>query len=140
MSLYANVKSLREKPETSRVGMKWTSKEDDKLMQRVKEGMEIDDIALKHSRTSGSIRSRILQKSCDMIRDDNMSIEDVSRLVRMTVDDIEDFKKRQELKKHIQDIKNEEISSDSIESTEETDKYMNILVEIRDLLKMIAAK
>ena len=81
------------------------------------------------------------------LRDENMSVNEVSALVHMSIKDIQDFKTQQDKKKsNIEKVKKEKREKTSekmvrnVTGESQNDSYMNILVEIRDLLRVIANK
>ena len=51
---------LRRNEETSRAGSKWLLDEDEKLVKEITDKKTIEEIALEHKRTIGSIRSRVI--------------------------------------------------------------------------------
>lgn len=133
MGLYSR---LRENPDTARAGMNWTDEENAELMKRATSNMQIKDIAFLHKRTIGGIKSRIMLNALDMVKDNNMTLEDVSKLVHIPLQMLEKYKKRQDDKK---DTNHERIASKKNKTDKQSeDTYMSILIEIRDLLYIIA--
>ena len=53
----------RKNPETARAGLKWSNDEDNCLLDDIKEGVGIDEIAKKLQRTAGSIKTRLTIKA-----------------------------------------------------------------------------
>lgn len=51
---------LKSKEETLNVGKKWTTEEDEKLVQEIKDKKPYEDIALEHKRTITGIKSRVI--------------------------------------------------------------------------------
>ena len=115
-----NVLALRQKSETSRLGMKWDEEEDVNLMIEVTQNMGIDEIANIHKRTISAIKIRIMQHASKLI-ESGKSTKDVSEMFHMPSYEITEFMKKQTTKQTNKQLAN-------------TDKYMDILVEIRDLL------
>lgn len=60
MTLGEKIKELKEKEETSNVGKKWTTEEDEKLVKEIKENKTYEEIALEHKRTITGIKSRVI--------------------------------------------------------------------------------
>lgn len=54
--------SLKENPETSRVGTKWTIEEDNMLNSQIENSWSYEDIALEHKRNILGIKSRVISK------------------------------------------------------------------------------
>lgn len=52
--------TLKEKEETSNVGKKWTTEEDEKLVKEIKDKKTYEEIALEHKRTITGIKSRVI--------------------------------------------------------------------------------
>jgi len=52
--------TLGEKEETSNVGKKWTTEEDEKLVKEIKDKKTYEEIALEHKRTITGIKSRVI--------------------------------------------------------------------------------
>lgn len=143
MSLHTRVTVLREQPETARVGVKWTEAENEQVMKEVMDGMHLDDIAKKHQRTFTGVKSRIMTNALTMMTDRDLTLQDVAKLVHISVEDLENYKQRQEQKatttpkvKKTGTKTSEELPDDNISHKD----FMNILTEIRDYLKIIAEK
>ncbi len=51
---------LKSMEETSNVGKKWTTEEDEKLVQEIKDKKSYEEIALEHKRTITGIKSRVI--------------------------------------------------------------------------------
>lgn len=153
----------RRNPETSNCGNRWSKTEEENLLEEIKT-MSIEDIGLSHKRTVGGIKARLLLLSCNMLNE-GLSMDEVIKKTTMNEDDIEDYhanqenkkEKRMEKRKAKKEAKrNEKLLmlnsvSNSAKSSEvepfaqnlndkNQDKYINILIEIRDLLQIIADK
>jgi hypothetical protein len=76
-------KQLRDKEETAAVGSKWTSQEEQEVLDSIQKGTDIDDIAKAQKRTPGGIRSRLMLMAVRMIETDGKSIEDVCATLRL---------------------------------------------------------
>ena len=131
---FARIVKMRDNPETSRVGMKWTTEEDTQLMESVYNQESFADIATTLKRTKTAIRSRIIQHAIVLMKSENITTEEVSKRVHISEDEIIAYKMKQDEK-----ATTKKPSSD-IKSPQTDDKYMTLLTEIRDLLKIIAEK
>lgn len=142
MSFHTRVTVLREQPETARVGVKWTEAENEQVMKEVMDGMDLDDVAKKHQRTVTGVKSRVMTNALTMMTDRDLTLQDVAKLVHISVEDLENYKQRQEQKATTPKVKktgtktSEELPDDNISHKD----FMNILTEIRDYLKIIAEK
>lgn len=142
MSLQSRINALREQPETARVGVKWTEEENDQLMKEVMEGMDLEEIAKKHQRTITGVKSRVMSNALTIMNERDLSLQDVAKLVHISLEDMELHKQRQEQKASAPKAKKtvpkaEEQSDDGNISYHD---LMSVLTEIRDYLKIIAEK
>ena len=88
---------LRENPETCRAGLKWTENENADLMKRAIDKMNIDDIAKAHMRTVLAVKSRIMSNALKIMADQNMTLEQISTYVNVSIQDLEEFIKKNKL-------------------------------------------
>jgi hypothetical protein len=163
MNFNETVKLYREIPETARVGLKWTEEEDKQLMKEViDDGMNLEDIAKKHQRTLIGVKMRAMTNALVMMEEKNLSMQELAKMVRISAEDLEIWKEKQErknmslkereerkeemLKKR--EEKREELKVNRMSSKKEKEQeelifrkeLMNIFMEIRDYLKIIAEK
>ena len=97
--MYNSFKILREQPETARTGMKWTEDESQELMKHINEGMSLEDIANTHKRTVGGVKNRIMTNALNIMKEnESMSFDEVSKLVNISVFDLENYKQYQDNK------------------------------------------
>ena len=145
MSFHTRLTALREQPETARAGVKWTEEENEQLMKEVMDGMDgmdLDNVAKKHQRTITGVKSRVMTNALTMMIDRDLTLQDVAKLVHISVEDLENHKQRQEQKATTPKVKqtvtktSEKVSDDNVSYQD----FMNILTEIRDYLKTIAEK
>ena len=61
-SLGTRMHELRSNDETSNVGKKWTTEEDNKLLEEFTENKTYEEIALEHKRTAYSIQLRVISR------------------------------------------------------------------------------
>ena len=90
----------RENPETSRAGLKWEVDEDNALINKIDEDVNIEDIAKQLQRTSGSIKTRLIVKALTLIDEDHtITLEQAADKYKITTQDIQAYqankKKRQ---------------------------------------------
>jgi hypothetical protein len=55
-----NMQELRNNDDTSNVGIRWTTEEDNKLVQEIADNKTYEEIALEHKRTAYSIQLRVI--------------------------------------------------------------------------------
>ena len=97
--MYNSFKILREQPETARTGMKWTEDESQELMKHINEGMSLEDTANTHKRTVGGVKNRIMTNALNIMKEnESMSFDEVSKLVNISVFDLENYKQYQDNK------------------------------------------
>jgi hypothetical protein len=99
MNLHENIQKIKDNPETSSFGKKWTIEEEKQLITYINENKSIDDIAKEHKRTSGGIRSHIREIAVRMIRNDGKTIEEVCEILHVTPEEITDAQNRRKDKK-----------------------------------------
>ena len=106
--MYQNIQKLRENPETSNAGKKWLEDEMNNLIYEIKKNISIDDIAKIHKRTASSITGKLLSIAVSYITQKNMDINDVSKIVNLSVKSIQDYMEKYPDKKikNINIIKN----------------------------------
>lgn len=106
--MYQNIQKLRENPETSNAGKKWLEDEINNLIYEIKKNISIDDIAKIHKRTPSSITGKLLSIAVSYITQKNMDINDVSKIVNLSVKSIQDYMEKYPDKKikNINIIKN----------------------------------
>ena len=130
MNIRENIQKLKDQPETSAVGSKWTEDEEKLLIKSISEDKLIDDIAKEHKRTSGGIRSRLRVIAVRMIETEGKTIEEVSTILRMTPEEIEDAKNKRE---NMHKIKTKT-------STNKSETELDVLKDIREILLRMEAK
>ena len=94
------LRKQRENPETSRAGLKWEVDEDNALINKIDEDVNIEDIAKQLQRTSGSIKTRLIVKALKLIDEDHsITLEQAADKYKITTQDIQAYqankKKRQ---------------------------------------------
>ena len=94
------LRKQRENPETSRAGLKWEVDEDNALINKIDEDVNIEDIAKQLQRTSGSIKTRLIVKALTLIDEDHsITLEQAAEKYKITTQDIQAYqankKKRQ---------------------------------------------
>lgn len=134
---------FRENPETERAGLKWTSDEDEELLDKMNKNISLEDIAKQHKRTVTGIKYRIIQHGIIMMENENISINDVSKKINIPVEEIQQFQQKQADKKKTKQEKksnNTDNTDNNSESDNNNKKYMDILIEIRNLLQILVDK
>ena len=77
---------------TSRIGKRWTTEEDDQLCQEIEENKTYDEIALNHKRTLCGIKSRVITNIMyPKYKNDNITIDELSELYKIDVTLIEKY-------------------------------------------------
>lgn len=81
------------------MGSKWTDTEERKLLDSMRKGIAIEDIAKKHGRTSGAITVRLEVIAMRMYEEDRYDIEHIEELTKLPESDIrEAIEKKQNYK------------------------------------------
>lgn len=141
MNFGQNVKKLRQNSETSNVGTKWTPEEESKLLEETENKTPLEHIAKNHKRTIGGIESHLCLMAYDFVKNGDLTLEEASDMVNIDkvslkrsfikMDSVKAARSQQKIPKVITTTQNQVTCSD---------KYIEILVEIRDLLKILTNK
>tara|TARA_B000000475_G_scaffold272118_1_gene271975 strand:+ start:6094 stop:6534 length:441 start_codon:yes stop_codon:yes gene_type:complete len=134
-----NMKKLRENPDTSRAGLKWDEDEDNKVITKIKNGIDINDIAKELKRTVNSIKTRIVMQGIKEIEENKKAKNDVFKELKITDTDIKEYKEKklqrdEQQKQYSSNILNKNITNPTIK-----DNYC-LLKEISVLLMKIDEK
>lgn len=125
---------------TSRAGSRWTDEENNKLMKSVLNGEKIEDIACKHQRTINAIKSRIILNALEIMKKDNLKLEDVSKLVNISVEDINYYNNREKNRREIKNnLSNTKTNNINLQFNFHKD-FLDILVDIKKILEKINLK
>ena len=94
------LRKQRENPETSRAGLKWEVEEDNALINKIDDDVNIEDIAKQLQRTTGSIKTRLIVKALTLIDEDHsITLDQAAEKYKITTQDIQAYqankKKRQ---------------------------------------------
>ena len=126
----------------SRRGQPWLDDEIQNLLQAVRKKESIEQIAQKHERTPGGIRSRLRELAADYYFNDNRPIDEIIKFTGLDAETISDaISKRQ----YAMDLKEKKQSVQSLvmETTRPAEvkrEYMtSVLVEIRDMMREMLA-
>ena len=114
--MYNSFKILREQPETARTGIKWTEDESQELMKHINDGMSLEDIANTHKRTVGGVKNRIMTNALNIMKEKKISLDEVSKLVNISVFDLENYKQYQDNKEKIDKKESDKKESDNLSS------------------------
>ena len=139
MSLGENLKALREDPYTAKAGMKWTPEEDAELVTQATSGMDFIEIATHHKRTAKGVKSRVMAHALNYLKTQDANIEDVAKHFHVTIGQLTEYKRKADVKQQEKE-KEQQKKQEENQHNMTGDKYMDILVEIRDFLKVIAAQ
>jgi hypothetical protein len=79
MSLFLHVQACRKKPETARVGHRYSVQNDVEIMEQAARGVSITAIAKQQKRTPQAIRARIIRNALQIMKRETCSLEEISR-------------------------------------------------------------
>ena len=124
--MYSKIKALKEKPETANAGSRWSDEEIKNMLDKIKEGKDLKDIATTHKRTFGSIVGKLLTIAEQLVTLGVLTLEEVSKKVNLPIADINEYinKNKNKPKKApkkiiIDDISEEEESEEEKEVVKE---------------------
>jgi hypothetical protein len=82
----------------NRTCIKWTDYENRVLMKQIYNGIRLEDIAQYHQRTIIAIKYHVMKNAFNIMKEKNISLENVSKLVNISVNDLKKYKHYQEEK------------------------------------------
>ena len=82
--MHKYVQQLKSRPETAKLGSKWTDEEKEHLLQSVRQGVPLNEIAAQHKRTVGSVTSKLTAIAIERMRA-GTSLHDAAAGVGMDV-------------------------------------------------------
>ena len=120
------LRKQRENPETSRAGLKWELDEDNALINKIDENVNIEDIAKQLQRTSGSIKTRLIVKALTLIDEDHsITLDQAAEKYKITTQDIQAYQANKKKRQLTNSIRNNPVNLNMIYS---------LLVEINSKL------
>lgn len=139
MNFHDRIKAIKENPETSQAGSKWTEEEENNLLVSIEKGIDISDIAKEHKRTEGGISSRIRHIAVDMITNKGKEIDDVCEYLRLSKDEVVEILRR--VKNKVSKPIKPNIHETLHETTnDKKTKILDVFVEIRDAILRIESQ
>lgn len=137
-SMYHNMLKLKENPDTENIGSKWTEDEINDLLNEVKNNISLDDIALKHKRTVGSIRGKLYNIAEHYINQKKMNVNEVSKIVNIPVIKINDYLLKKLPKKESELVKETAYINNNIEILQniKEEKPINIVLNTEQQLAL----
>ena len=134
-----SMKKLRENPDTSRAGLKWDDSEDENVLNKLKGGMSVDDIAKNLKRTANSIKTRIIMNAVTQIEEDNTKKEKILKELNVSEADITEYKDKKQQRDEQQKTFINSMISKNIYNPTIRDNYQ-LLKEILNRLTVIESK
>jgi ATP-dependent DNA helicase PIF1 len=135
-SMYHNMQKLKENPDTANIGKKWTEDEILELLEEIKEEMTLEDIALKHKRTLGSIKGKLYSIADHYINIKKIDVNEVSKIVNISVIKLNEFLLKKLPKKENKRISPIQSQNDSLTEEEiiEESKIITLNTEQQEAL------
>ena len=134
-----SMKKLRENPDTSRAGLKWDDSEDENVLNKLKGGMSVDDIAKNLKRTANSIKTRIIMNAVTQIEEDSTKKEQILKELNVSEADITEYKEKKQQRDEQQKTFINSMISKNIYNPTIRDNYQ-LLKEILNRLTVIESK
>lgn len=111
------LRKQRENPETSRAGLKWEVEEDNVLMNKIDEDVNIDEIAKQLQRTTGSIKTRLIIKALALIDEDHaITLEQAAEKYKITTQDIQAYQANKKKRQMTNSMRNNPVNLNMIYS------------------------
>jgi hypothetical protein len=117
-SLYQEkLRKQRENPETSRAGLKWEIEEDNALINKIEDDINIDEIAKQLQRTPGSIKTRLIVKALTLIDEDHtITLENAADKYKITMQDIQTYQANKKKRQITNNFRNNPVNLNTIYS------------------------
>jgi len=111
------LRKQRENPETSRAGLKWETEEDNVLISKIEDEVQLEEIAKSLQRTVGSIKTRLIIKALALI-DENHSItlDEAAQKFKITTSDIQTYQANKKKRQNIHQMRNNNVNLNMIYS------------------------
>jgi hypothetical protein len=91
---------LRDDSKPSRNGQKWTNQETMEVLEKLKSGTDYEKIAQESQRTVNAIKIHLMDTHIKrMVKHGDISIENVSQLIKIPVEDLKRYQHKIEQKK-----------------------------------------
>jgi regulator of replication initiation timing len=111
------LRKQRENPETSRAGLKWEVEEDNVLINKIDEDVNIDEIAKQLQRTTGSIKTRLIIKALALIDEDHsITLEQAAEKYKITTQDIQAYQANKKKRQMTNSMRNNPVNLNMIYS------------------------
>ena len=111
------LRKQRENPETSRAGLKWEVEEDNVLMNKIDEDVNIDEIAKQLQRTTGSIKTRLIIKALALIDEDHsITLDQAAEKYKITTQDIQAYQANKKKRQMTNSMRNNPVNLNMIYS------------------------
>jgi len=120
------LQKLKENPITENIGKRWSDNEINTLINEIKNNISLDDIALNHKRTIGSINSRLLNIGYSLL-DKKLEIVEICKITEMSIELIKNYLIKDITKLHTDKL-NKKVITETLSETV-SDKINNILDE-----------
>jgi len=124
--------NVSRRTDDSRIGVGWSQEEDKQLFEEIGAKMDIGQIANIHKRTVKGIKLRLIHHALKMMESKGLSIETVAGHFNLLRSDIEDFRNKKTQEKKAAEFRDKK--------PEYHDKYLELLTDIRDTLKILVEK
>jgi predicted transcriptional regulator len=85
--------------EAPRTCVSWTIKENYDLIIQIKDGLKLEDIAKNNQRTILAVKYHIITNAFNIIKESNITIDEISKLVNMPIYNLKKYIKNQEREK-----------------------------------------
>ena len=125
----------------SRRGQPWCDEEIQQLLQEIKNKERVEQISLKHGRTSGGIHSRLKQIAADYYFNDNRPISEIIKFTGLDMESITDAISKRQYQMDLQEKKERDQPKITafVQKVSQEDPpregMVSLLKEIRDMMK-----
>lgn len=82
-----------------RTCVSWTNRENNELIIQLKNGLKLEEIAKNNQRTILAVKYHIITNVLNIIKESNISLNTISKIVNMPIDNLKKYIKNQEEEK-----------------------------------------
>ena len=99
MISYPKEKYYEKIIDVPRTCVSWTNRENNELIIQLKNGLKLEEIAKNNQRTILAVKYHIITNVLNIIEESNISLNTISKIVNMTINNLKKYIKNQEEEK-----------------------------------------
>ena len=99
MISYPKEKYYEKIIDVPRTCVSWTNRENNELIIQLKNGLKLEEIAKNNQRTILAVKYHIITNVLNIIKESNISLNTISKIVNMPINNLKKYIKNQEEEK-----------------------------------------